>query len=508
MCFSSRSVLLIVFTTIACFFLTNDSSGQAIDGNLTGIVVDATGASIPNATVEITNTATGIKNTARTAVDGLYRFNNIPVGRYDVTVTARGFATSGLKNVAVELNKTATANVTVQLQGVTQEVAVVEAPGTIDTTTSQLQSTFRADQIVNLPLIETAGRSYGALNLALLSAGVASNGGVGQGTGPSVGGQRPMNNNFMIEGVDNNRKDITGPLVYIPTEATQEFSILQNQYNSEFGHSSGGQFNTVIKTGGNEIHGSAYQYFQNRKLNALDQSFKRQGVTEKPRYDQNRFGGAVGGPVLRDKWFFFGNFEYAPLGQASTVAAPVRAPTAAGYALLDAMPALNTAGTAGVSKGNLSVLKQFVSPAPTADSSTTVNGVTIPIGILPIAGPNYRNQSTIVASSDYNFSERNQVRGRIIHNWVDQLDTDANLPAFWTNAPERYWLGTVAVYHTFAPKLLSETRVGYHRFTQLILDPGLKFPGLDRFPNITPEEDLGVNIGPNPNAPQSLFPKI
>src|SRR6185503_523160 len=148
-----------------------------------------------------------------------------------------------------------------------------------------VQSTFQSEQIVNVPIIETAGNFYGALNLSLLSAGVSSNGGVGQGTGPSVGGQRPMNNNFMIEGVDNNRKDITGPLVYVPTEATQEFSLLQNQFNSEFGHSSGGQFNTVLRSGGNALHVSAYEYFQNRKLNALDQSFKRQGVTEKPRYD-------------------------------------------------------------------------------------------------------------------------------------------------------------------------------------------------------------------------------
>ena len=300
---------------------------------------------------------------------------------------------SGLKNVSVELNKTATANVTMQVQGVTQEVAVVEAPTSIDTTTAQLQSTFKADQIVNLPIIEnTAGGNlmFGALNLSLLSAGVASNGGVGQGIGPSVGGQRPMNNNFMIEGVDNNNKAVTGPLVYLPTDATQEFSILQNQYNSEFGHSTGGQFNTVVKSGTNEIHGSLYEYFQNRKFNALDQSFKRQGTFERPRFDQNRFGGSVGLPIIKNKWFAFGDFEYAPLGQASTTFSPVRAPTAAGYALLDAMPALNATGTAGVSKTNLGVLKQFVPAAPAADSTTTVNGVAIPIGILPITGPEAR----------------------------------------------------------------------------------------------------------------------
>src|SRR5262249_51655739 len=154
----------------------------------------------------------------------------------------------------------------------------------------------------------------------------------------------------------------------------------------------GGQFNTIVKSGTNEIHGSLYEYFQNRKLNALDQSFKRQGTFDKPRYDQNRFGGSVGFPVIKNKWFGFGDFEYAPLGQASTTFAPVRAPTAQGYSLLDAMPALNAAGTSGVSKANLGVLKQFVPAAPVGDSFTSVNGVQIPIGILPIVGPNYVNQ--------------------------------------------------------------------------------------------------------------------
>src|SRR5881628_106121 len=230
-----NSALIIMLLFCLTLFSRLDF-GQTIDGNLTGSVLDPTGASVPNATVTVTNTATGVKYSTKTDVDGLYRLNNLPVGDYDVTVAARGFADSGVKDVLVELNKTATANVTVQLRGVTASVAVVEASTTVDTTSSQLQSTFKPEQAVNLPIIESSGRFFGALNLSLLSAGIASNGGIGQGTGPSIGGQRPMNNNFMIEGVDNN-KTITGPLVYVPTEATQEFSLLLNQFSAEFGHS-------------------------------------------------------------------------------------------------------------------------------------------------------------------------------------------------------------------------------------------------------------------------------
>src|SRR5258708_20490872 len=103
-----------------------------------------------------------------------------------------------------------------------------------------------------------AGSGSGVLNLSLLGAGVATSGGVGVGSGPSVGGQRPRNNNFTIEGVDNNNKGVTGPLVFVPNDAVAEFSLLQNQFSPQFGHSSGGRFDRVVKSGTNSYHGLPY----------------------------------------------------------------------------------------------------------------------------------------------------------------------------------------------------------------------------------------------------------
>jgi hypothetical protein len=235
---------------------------------------------------------------------------------------------------------TATANLTLQVGSVQNVVEVSAAATVIDTTTAQVQTSYSSNQIVGLPIIESSNALFGALNLSLLSAGVSSNGGVGQGVGPSVGGQRPMNNNFMIEGVDNNNKTVTGPLVYVPTEATAEFSLMQNQVGAEFGHSSGGQFNTVVRGGTNELHGSFYEYFQNRHLNAVDQSFARSGITTNPRYDQNRLGASVGGPIKKDKLFFFANFEYAPFGYALTTASAVETPTAAASSITRTAPTI------------------------------------------------------------------------------------------------------------------------------------------------------------------------
>ena len=326
-----RKIALTVLV-IGLFGLTTLGFSQAIDANLVGTVADASGAAVPNANIEITHVATGTKTTTKTNADGQYRFNNIPIGLYNLTASSAGFATSNLKNIDIQLSKTSTANVTLQVGSVSTTVDVSEVGVVIDTTTAQLQTNFDSRQIVNLPIIENANGLYGALNLSLLSAGVSSNGGVGQGTGPSVGGQRPMNNNFMIEGVDNNNKTVTGPLVYVPTEATAEFTLLQNQVGAEFGHSRGGQFNTVVKSGTNETHGSLYEYFQNRNLNAVDAIYASQGIRSNPRFDQNRLGASIGGKLIPDKLFYFGNVEYAPLGIGSTVSTPVYAPTAAGFA--------------------------------------------------------------------------------------------------------------------------------------------------------------------------------
>jgi hypothetical protein len=480
-------ILLIAFAPV--------SYGQGTDSSLVGTVTDASGAAIPNATIELRNEATGVRFTTTTGANGDYRFNNVPVGHYDVTATASGFTASSVKNVALELSKTATANMVLQVGAVTTTVDVTEATVTIDTTTAQVQSTFESRQIVNMPIIENGGLGFfGALNLSLLSSGVASNGGVGQGIGPSVGGQRPMNNNFTIEGVDNNNKTVTGPLVYVPTEATAEFTLLQNQFAPEYGHSTGGQFNTIVKSGTNDIHGSLYEYFQNRNMNAMDEAFKRNGFTSNPRFDQNRLGASIGGPIMKNKLFYFGNFEYAPLGQALTLGSPIYAPTAEGYSKLDTIP--------GLSQTNLGVLKQYLT-APANDQGTvSVGGQDIPVGTFPVNGAFFTNTYTGLASVDYTISDRDQLRGRYIQNKIDQLDAAANLPSFWTTLPQRFYLVSLAEFHNFSPNVTNELRLAYNRFSQYFVVPPIQFPGLDAFPNFTIDDLNFANIGPDGSAPQ------
>jgi hypothetical protein len=466
---------------------------QAISGDLVGTISDPTGATIAGVTVTATNTATNIKYTSTTNASGQYRVSNLPPGTYTVSATEQGFATQTLENVAVQLNQIATANMTLQISEATTTVNVVEAPTVIDTTTAQIQQTYTTKEAQELPVTSVGS---GILNLSLLESGVTSSGGVGMGVGPSVGGQRPRNNNFTIEGVDNNSKSVTGPQVVVVNDSVAEFTLLQNQYSPEYGHSSGGQFNTIVKGGTNELHGMIYDYLRNRNLNAVDQSFANKGIYSNPRYDQNRLGANVGGPIRHDKWFFFASFEYNPLGQASTTGSDVYAPTTAGYATLAVLP--------GISQTNLSILKQYATATAVSPGAPaiTIGGTSVPTGQVPIVGPNFSNSYFGVLSSDYNFSDKDQIRGRFIYNKATTIDTGATLPLFYTTVPTTNHLGTLAWYHTFGATLTNEFRLGYNRQNQNFPVGNQQFPGLGGvFPNLE-FNDLGLQLGPNPNFPQ------
>ena len=488
---------------IACVLLfaacASTMFGQASAGSITGTVLDSTGAVVPNAKVGLQNVATGVVTSTLTDSDGVYRIANVLVGSYSLSVSATGFSTHSLKDVVIDLNKVTTANVSLEIGSVSTAVEVVDSQALIDTTTAQVANNYASRIAADLP---NAANTGGVLNLALLGAGVSNAGGLGTGTGPSVGGQRPRNNSFNVEGVDNNRKDVTGPIVSVPNDAVAEFSLLQNQFSAEYGHSSGGQFNTVIRGGTNELHGSIYEYLQNRNLDALDQAFKRQGIFTKQRYDQNRLGGTLGGHIIRNKLFYYGVYEYNPLGQASTPASATIVPTAQGYSLLS--------GISGISQSNLQVLKQFVSPAPANDQgSAKVLGVSIPLGTLPISAPNFNNAYNWLVSIDYHLSDKDQIRGRYVDNKQTGFNAtnnaQTNLPIFFAQRPITGKLLSVSEFHNFRPTVTNEMRLAYIRYNDSSPIPSFQFPGLDVFPNIQIQNDMSVQIGPYTSGPQSTI---
>lgn len=498
------------------FALAGRLSAQAISGDVVGTVVDKTGAAVPDAAIEVENIATGVKTNTMANSVGEFRFGNLAVGTYTIRAKKASFATTTITDFAVELNKTKSITITLEVGQQSMTVEVSGATPLINTTNAHIDTTYDTKVTADLPV---AAQGLGVLNLSLLQAGVSTSGGVGAGTGPAVGGQRPRDNNFTIEGVDNNNKSVTGPLVIVPNDAVQEFSALTNQFSPEFGHSNAGQFNTVVKTGTNDIHGGAFGYFQNRNFNAIDQSVIQAlgpGASN-PRFDDNRYGGQAGGPIVKNKLFYFGDFEYRTRGQASVAAGGLCAPTAAGYTTIQSIP--------NISSTNLGILQKYAGNAPTGGNCNNVpakdpagnanttksifvanpnaaGGFTpVQVGTIPVQAPNYTNFKYLTTSMDYNISASDQLRGRYIYNSAVGIDAAANLPAFFLSAPTKFHLASLAEYHSFNPSLSNELRVAFNRFANTTPAGNFQFPGLDSFPNLL-FFDLGLQIGPDSNAPQ------
>ena len=521
-------VLLTALLAVVC---TAPVAAQQTTGNVRGVVADPNGAAVPNARVRITNRQTNISQDAQTNDSGEYQFNNLLTGDYTVTVEAASFKTTTLSDVRVQLNQTTDLPVQLQvgLQGETVEVSAAGAE-LVNTNDTTLARSFGERQVVELAITNVGGAFGGGVNnLALLAPNVTSSGGVGVGTGGSVGGQRPRNNNFMLDGVDNNRKDVTGPTVYISPENVAEFSLLQNQFSAEFARSNGGQFITVTKSGTNDFHGSLFGFIRNRYLNALDTLQKNAGITRDPadgdlfmpRSDFFRGGFNLGGPVLlprfgeggdrywsgRDKLFFFFGYERLQLGSAAG-AGGLTTPTAAGFATLSSLP--------GLSPTNLAIFNTYVPVAPAQTSTVpfclvprqggecpAAQTIQIPVGDVAVPSPNFTKQNHIVSNIDFNQSTNTQHRFRFTLTNTADIDTEANLPAFFVALPVQGRLFSYSLLHNFSSNLINESRLAYRRFSQPITIPsGLSFSGLDQFPNIG-LKDLGLDIGPNPNAPQT-----
>ena len=503
-------------------FSSSSSFSQQTTGNVRGVVKDPTGAIVPNAKVTITDKKTSNTFTSQSSGDGEFRFGNLLIGEYQITVESASFKKLTLNDVRVVLNQTTDVATILQV-GIQSESVEVSAEGAelVQTTTTNLSKSFNTRQVSELPQtsITTANSaSSGIYNLALLSANVSSSGGVGLGTGGSVGGQRPRNNNFIVDGIDNNNKSISGPAVYVSPETVSEFSVLTNQFSAEFARSTGGQFIIASKSGSNEFHGATYGFFRNRYLNALDTAQKNAGVVREenvpgtsfmPRYDFARYGVNVGGPLIlprfgeggkpylsgRDKLFFFVSYEGLGIGNAAAPAG-LTSPTAAGFTLLDNL--------AGLNKPNLALFKQFVPVAPKNDAGTiSVAGVSIPVGNVSFDAPNWTNQRNFVLNLDYTQSEKTQHHSRFIYNRLRAINNFATLPVFFNLSPTDGRLFSYTLIHSFTPKLTNETRISYRRYLNNTPAPDIKFPlaGFDSFPNLG-LKDLGIDIGPDPNSPQ------
>jgi outer membrane receptor protein involved in Fe transport len=311
--------------SLACLLLTVFAGlevvAQQITGSLRGTVVDPSGAVVQSAAVNAQQTETGLTRTAFTDRDGAYVLVELPIGHYQIRAEAKGYQKYLQEGISLDVNQTATVNVHLKLGAETQLVEVKADAQLVQSTVSSLGQTVMEREILDLPL---DGRNFSQLGtlqpgVVPLTPGLLQAGGPARaGQAYAVDGQRPESNNFLIDGADNVNAVDAGFVLKPPIDAIAEFKILTHNANAEFGRNTGSTTNIVTRGGTNSFHGAAWEFLRNDAMDAADYfSHSVQALK------QNQFGATFGGPILKDKTFFFGYYEGFRNRQGETVPATV-----------------------------------------------------------------------------------------------------------------------------------------------------------------------------------------
>jgi outer membrane receptor protein involved in Fe transport len=484
-----RRSMNLVLLTLLCLLAGNAVLGQTTTGRLRGQVLDPSGGAVANAEVTVTNQATGVTVTVTTTSAGTYGLPSVLPGLYKVSIEAKGFRSLVKKDVPVLADQDNVADAQLEIGSASETVEVVAGTVAVQTTSATLNNNFNPTD-VQLP--NAAGTLNGSpLNLAVLAPNVVAMPGGVTGVGGSVGGTRPRDNNFTVDGVDDNNLGVTGPNSTVIPDAVAEFALTTNQFSAEYGHSAGGQFSLVTKTGTNNWHGSGEWYNQNRNYNSLDNLTKNAIASGtfpgQPAYDNNRFGGTLGGPLKKNKWFIFGAYEYTTLHGQGT-ATPLIAPTAAGLSMLQSMAADSAVQN---------VLSNFPI-APNADlKPITVNNQSVPIGNVIIISPLFQRENDAIVNTDYTLG-RHQLGARFLFNQESFiLPVNSTQAVFNQAEPIRNRKIALSDVWTVSNTVVNDLRLQYSYFSLALVNPCSVCP-----PMVT-IGDLGFNtIGPGDNQNQ------
>jgi hypothetical protein len=300
---------------------------QIDTGAIVGVVLDSSGAAVPDATVVVTNTATNVAFTTRTNTSGQYQFVALIPGVYSVKVTVSGFQAAIRDKIVIDVQSRAAADFNLQVGQSTEVMQVTSATPVLQTESADVGGVVAAKQISDLPL---NGRRYS--DLTLLEAGITKNYSVSNYAADryNSNGNWDTQNYFSMDGVDNNSgsenlQEGSVQVIQPPPDALQEFRVQTRTYSAEFGTSAGAVVNASIKSGTNQIHGNVWEFLRNSDMDA-NLFFNNASGVARPHYVQNQFGGTVGGPIKKNRTFFFGDTQVLRARQGKTTLATVPTP--------------------------------------------------------------------------------------------------------------------------------------------------------------------------------------
>ncbi len=410
---------------------------QSATGGIRGIVTDATGATLPNATVVAKNLATGVELKTTATGEGSYSIPRILPGVYTVVVEASGFKKSEVTNVEVSVGKDAVVDFKLEAGAISEVVTVAGgSEALVEKDTVQISTTFDQKKVQELP-INIPGR--GLDRVALLTPGVTVGFGNVNGNGVtlSANGQRARSNNFTIDGVDNNDLSIGGPNYFVRNpDVVGEYQIVTNNFSAEYGRNQGAVVNIVSRSGTNRYHGSlGWDHLDQKNFNSLTNIERRNAdpknpetLNPAPNLD-NIFTYAVGGPVIKDKIFFFTTGYFRRNPQLDALRSTSLAPTPAGVAALKAAFPNNAAlqyyadfSAFSLPIGNPVIRPDFLANNPTLPT-ITVGSTVAPMAQVQRLVPRSVRQDEYTARGDANLGERHRLWGRYF--WQDAPGVDA-----------------------------------------------------------------------------------
>lgn len=513
-----KSMKRLFVVTLIAFSLAVAANAQTFRGAINGTVTDPSGGSVPNATVKATETATGIDHNTVTTSDGQFSIQDMPLGFYKVTVTASGFPAYTVDKVEVTAGTIYTLNVKLTLQQQTTTVEVSAAALTLDTTTQVQTTTITPDIVQDVPL---NGRDFTQLIQVAPGYSGYSVGGFG-----SLNGTRPNQMDWQIDGVDNNdfwhnipavnQGGVSGIAgVVMPIDAIDEFSA-RTQSNAEAGRNAGGTVNVVLKSGGNDIHGTAYFYWRNEYFSDPSPFFcsgsnpncLSTDPTKAPRLRNENYGFTVGGPIMKNKFFYFLGFEKQQyiIGLSGVATEPSQAWVDSAASLLKSK---------GVAASSISCQMLGALVAGPVGSTLCPGETSSSQGLWPISGPanivnlagttsNFFSNSPSTGYSyngvvklDYNFSDKHHLSARMFQGQGSQtapLGTStalavasSNLPFYFEKAPIHVQNYTLVENSTYTPTLTNQILFGVNYFNQTFNDANTSFNtvgmGLDQSPS-------------------------
>ncbi|HKW18884.1 MAG TPA: carboxypeptidase regulatory-like domain-containing protein [Terriglobales bacterium] len=523
-CFS----LLILFVVS---FSASDAAAQQATAQLTGVITDSTGAIIVGADVTLQNAQTGVSRKATTNDAGVYLFTLLPIGNYDLTVKQSSFQTYEQKGITLVINQNAKIDVSLHAGAPSQVVEVNANATQVDTVSATLGKVETTQRIQALPL---AARD--TMQLGLLQAGVfAPDQDDGSNNPFSVSGQRSESMTFLLDGADNNDFLSNNMIVNPNPDAVAEFKILTNNYEAEYGRTSGGIVNQVVKPGTNVIHGSAFDFFRNTALDSKDYFSQIAPV-----FRYNIFGGTVGFPIKKDKMFFFASYQGARRREGQNPGT-----------LTVLTPAERTGDFSDLYTGQIDPNTGFdfgQLTDPTTGSPFMCGGS--PCNQVPVDSvmQNYINkylplpnngangfvedpvaslrQDQFIFRYDYNISNKDTLSAFYIFDDQPQVfpfevingastGGDVPLGSGFSNA-QRFQTGSVSWTRVISPAMVNEFRIGANRSAVLQSDPTDRTtPAALGFLTVFPDDPNGVapplvtvggafNLGPSPQGPTKL----